>query len=206
MTCCCSNTKSCPTLCEPVNHSMSGALSSNISQSLLKFMFIELVMLSKNLIISQPLLLFASNLSYLSNRVFTNELVLQSRFCCCSVAQSCSTFCDWIDCSMPGFPVLHHLPELGQTYVHWVGHAILLSHLYHPLLFLPSIIPSIKVFYNKLDPCIRQPKYWNFSISPSNEYLGLVSFRIDCFDVFAVQEISRVFSDTTVQKNQLFST
>ena len=61
----------------------------------------------------------------------------------------------------------------------------------HPLLLLPSIFPSISVFSNESALCIRRPKYWSFSISPSNEYSGLISFRIDWFDLFAVQEILR---------------
>ena len=88
----------------------------------------------------------------------------------------------------PGFPVLHHLPELAQTYVHWVSDAIQPSL---PMLspsLLPSVIPSIKVFSNKLSLRIRWPKYWSFSfsISPSNEYSGLIFFRIDWFDLLAV--------------------
>ena len=102
--------------------------------------------------------------------------------CCCSVAQSCLTLCDPLDCSMPGLPVLHHLPELAQTHVHCTGDA---SHLIlcGPLLLLPS------VFFNEWALRIRWPKDWNFSfsISTSNEYSGLISFRIDWFDLLAVQ-------------------
>ena len=58
----------------------------------------------------------------------------------------------------------------------------------HPLLLLPSIFPSIRVFSNELALRIRRPKYWSFSFSPSNEYSGLISFRIDWFDLLAVQE------------------
>ena len=92
-----------------------------------------------------------------------------------------------MDCSMPGFPVLHHVAELAQIHVHWVSDAIPPSHpLSSPS---PSAFPSIRVFFNKLALCIRWPNYWSFSfsISPSNEYSGLISFRIDCFDLFAVQ-------------------
>ena len=78
----------------------------------------------------------------------------------------------------------------------------------HPLLLLPSIFPSIRVFSNDSALHIRWPKYWNFSfnISPSNEHPGLISFRMDWLDLLAVQELSRVFSNTTVQKHQFFST
>ena len=79
--------------------------------------------------------------------------------------------------------------------------------LYHPLL-LTSILPSFRVFSNESVLHIKWPKYWsfNFSISPSNEYSGLVSFRIDWLDLLAVQEVSGVFSKTAVQKHQFFST
>ena len=73
-----------------------------------------------------------------------------------------------------------------------------------PLLLLPSILHSIRVFSNKSVLCIRWPKYWNFSfsISPSNEYSGLISFRMDWLDLLAVKGLSRVFSNTTIQKHQ----
>ena len=75
-----------------------------------------------------------------------------------------------------------------------------------PLLLLPSIFPSIRVFSNESALCIRWPKYWSFSfsISPSNEYSGLISFRIDWFDLLAVQGTLK--SNTTVQKHQFFGT
>ena len=90
---------------------------------------------------------------------------------------------------MPGFPVHHQLPEPTQTHVHCVSDAIQPSH---PLLSpssLPSIFPSIWVFSNELVLCIRWPKYWSFSfsITPSNEYSGLSSFRMDWLDLLAVQ-------------------
>ena len=103
------------------------------------------------------------------------------------VVQPSPTLCNPMDCSMPGFPVLHHLPELTQTHVHRVGDAIQPSH---PLLS-PSP-PAFNLFQhqglNELVLHIRWPKYWSFSfsISPSNEYSGLISFRMDWFDL-AVQ-------------------
>ena len=77
----------------------------------------------------------------------------------------------------------------------------------HPLLLLPSTFPSIRVFSNESALCLKWPKYWSFSfsISPSNEYSGLISLRIDWFDLLFVQRFSRVFSSTTIQKNQFFS-
>jgi len=87
------------------------------------------------------------------------------------------------------FPVHHQLLELTQTHVYRVGDAINHVILCHPLLFLPSIFPRIKVFSNESFLCIRWPKYWSFSfsISPSNEYSGLTSFRIDWFGLLSVQ-------------------
>ena len=109
-----------------------------------------------------------------------------------SVARLCLTLCDPMDCSMPGFPIHHQLPELAQTHVHRVGDIIQLSHLIlcRPLLLLPSIFPSLMVFSKESVLCIRWPNYWSFSfsISPSNEYLGLISFRMDWLDLPAVQE------------------
>ena len=80
-----------------------------------------------------------------------------------SVAQSCLTLCDPMDFSMPGLPVLHHLPELAQTHVHWVSDAIQPSHPLLSLLLLPSIFPSIRVFSSESVLWIRWPKYWSFS-------------------------------------------
>ena len=76
----------------------------------------------------------------------------------------------------------------------------------HPLRLLPSIFPSIRVFSNESVLCIRWPKYWSFSINPSNEYSGLISFGMDWLDLLESKGLSRVFSNTTVQKHQLFIT
>ena len=94
-----------------------------------------------------------------------------------------------MDCSTPGFPVLHYVPEFAQTHVHWVGDAIYPSHPLPPLLLLPSIFPRIRVFSIESTVHIRWPKYWSlsFSICPSIEYSGLFSIRIDWFDLLAVQ-------------------
>ena len=88
-----------------------------------------------------------------------------------------------------GFPVLHHLPELAQTHVHWVGDGSNHLILYCPLLLLPSVFLSIRVFSNESSLHIRWPKFWSFSfsISPSQEYSGLIAFRIDWFDPLVVQ-------------------
>ena len=94
-----------------------------------------------------------------------------------------------MDCSVPGFPVLHHLPQFAQTHAHWVDYAIQPSLFCHPLFLLPLIIPSIRVFSIESVLCIRRPKFWSFSLSigPSSEYSELISFSIDWFDFLAVQ-------------------
>ena len=94
-----------------------------------------------------------------------------------------------MDCSTPGLPVCHQLPELAQTHVHQVSDAIQPSHPLSSPSPPASIFPSIRVFSSESVLRIRWPKYWSFSfsISPSNEYSGLISFRIDWFDLLAVQ-------------------
>ena len=105
-----------------------------------------------------------------------------------SVTQLCLTLCNPMDCSMPGLPV-HHLWSLLKLMP--IKLVMLSNHLTHchPLFLLPSIFPSIRVLSNESVLCIRWPKYWSFSlsISPSNEYSGLISFRIDWLDLLAVQ-------------------
>ena len=108
------------------------------------------------------------------------------------VVQSLSPvwLCNPMDCRSPGLPIPHNLLEFAQAHVHWAGDAIQPSHpLLLPLLLLPSIFPSIRVFSNELALRIRWPKYGSFScsISPSNEYLGLISFRTDWFELLVVQ-------------------
>ena len=113
-----------------------------------------------------------------------------------SVTQSSPTLCDPRDCSMPGFPIHHQLPELAQTHVHWVDDATQPSHPLSSPSPLPSIFPSIRVFSNESVLHIRWPKYWSFSFStsPSNEWSGLISFRMDWLDLLAVQGLLRVSS------------
>ena len=106
-----------------------------------------------------------------------------------SVTQSCPTLCDPMNCSTPGLPVHHQLPEsLKLTSIKSVmpsSHLILCR----PLLLLPPIPPSIRVFSNESTLLVRWPKYWSFSftISPSKEHPGLISFRMDWLDLLAVQ-------------------
>ena len=93
---------------------------------------------------------------------------------CCVVVQclSCVRLCDAMDCSTPGSPILHCLPEFAQIHAHWVGDAIYHLILCHPFLLYPSVFPTIGVFSNESALSIRWPKYWSFSfsISPSGEY------------------------------------
>ena len=94
-----------------------------------------------------------------------------------------------MDCSMPGFPVHHQLTELAEIHIHRVSDAIQPSHPLSCHLFLPSVFSSIRVFSSESVLHFRWPKYWSFSFSnsPSNEYSGLVSFRMDWLDSLAVQ-------------------
>ena len=106
-----------------------------------------------------------------------------------SVAQLCLTLCNPMECSMPGFPVHHQLPELTQTHVHWVGDAIQPSH---PLLSLspPALnLSQHQGLFKWVSSLHEVAKVWSFSfsISPSNEYSGLISFRMDWLDLLAVQ-------------------
>jgi len=106
---------------------------------------------------------------------------------CCSVTLPCPTLCAPMDCSMPGFPVLHHL--LGLLKLMSIESVMPTNHLIlcRPLLLLPSVFPSIRIFSNELALHIRWPRYWSFSFSPSKEYSGLISLRMDWLDLLAVQ-------------------
>ena len=132
-----------------------------------------------------------------------------------SVTQSCPTLCNPMNCSTSGLPVHHpSWSPWTQESTPWTqtmsiesvmpsNHLILCC----PLL-LPSIFLSISVFFQWIGFRIRWPKYWNFSfsISPSSEYSRLISFRMDWLDLLQSKELSRVFSNTTVQKHQFFGT
>ena len=128
------------------------------------------------------------------------------------IAQSCPTLCNPMNHSMPGLPVHHQLPEFTQTHVHWVGDAIQPSHpLSSP--FPPAFnLSQHQSFSNESVLSIRCPKYWSFSfsISPSSEYSGLISFRMHWLDLLAAQGTLKSFWDhsfwTTVQKHQFFGT
>ena len=131
-------------------------------------------------------------------RILKNFCLLKlclSMFQFSSVAQSYPALCDPMNCSMPGLRVHHQLQSLLKLMfivsVMPSNHLVLCS----PLLLLPSIIPSIRVFLNESVLHIRWPKYWSFSFSihPSSEYSGLISFRIDWFDLLAVQGTLKSF-------------
>ena len=136
------------------------------------FLIVNPVLQSLHLIVFLPFIF----------NVITDKVLFRFQFS--SITQSCLTLCDPMDHSTPGLPVHHQLPESTQTHVHWVSDAF-----GHPLLLLPSIFPSIRVFSNKSALCIRWPKDWScsFYISPSNEHPGLNSFRMDWLDLLAVQ-------------------
>ena len=109
--------------------------------------------------------------------------------CCCSVAKSCPVLYTPVDGSMPGSPsftVSWSLLKLRSIELVMSSNHLIL---YHPIFFLPSIFPSIRVFPNELALCIRWPKYWcfSFSLSPSDEYSGLISFKIYWFNLLAIQ-------------------
>ena len=123
-----------------------------------------------------------------SNITYLNLLSFFLSYCC-SVSKMWLAICKPMGYSTPGFPVLHYLPELAQTHVHWVSNTIQPSH---PLSSPSPPAPnpsSIGVFSNESTLHMRWPKYWSFSfsISPSKEHPGLISFRMDCLDLLAVQ-------------------
>ena len=123
-----------------------------------------------------------------------------------SVAQSCLTLCDLMNRSTPGLPVHHQLLEFTQTHIHLVNDAIQPSHPRSSPSLLPLIPPSIRVFSNESPLCMRWPKYWSFSFSiiPSKEHTGLISLEWTGWISLQSKGLSRVFSNTTVQKHQFF--
>ena len=125
-----------------------------------------------------------------------------------SVTQLCPTLYDTMDCSMPSFPVHHQLSELTQTHV--IESMMPSNHLILccPLLFPPSIFPSIRVFSIELVFHIRWPKYWSFSfwIIPSKEHPDWSPLEWTGWISLQSKGLSRVFSNTTVQKHQFFGT
>ena len=123
-----------------------------------------------------------------------------------SVAQSCPTLCDPMNCSTPGLPVHHQLPEFTQTHVCRVGDAIQPSHpLVVPFSSCPQSLPLSGFFpMSQLARGSQSVGSFSFNICPSNEHPGLISFRIDWLDLLQSKGLARVFSNTTVQKHQFF--
>ena len=128
------------------------------------------------------------------------------RVCChCSVAKSYPSLCDSMDCSMPGFPVHHHLPEFAQTHVHWVSNAIQPSH--------PLLAPSPPAFNLSQDQGIFQWAVSSYQMAKLLELqlqhrsfqwiFRVYFFRIDWFDLLAVKELSKVFSNTSLKASVL---
>jgi len=109
---------------------------------------------------------------------------------------------------MPGFPILHYFPESAHTKVQKSVMPSTISYSAVPFSFCPSIFPSIRIFSNESTLHVRWPKYqsFSFSINHSNEYSGLIFFRIDWFDLLVVQGTLMIFSRTTVPKHQFFGT
>ena len=125
-----------------------------------------------------------------------------------SSVQSCPTLCDPMNpACQASLSITNSWSSLRLAFIDSVMPSSQLI-LCRPLLLRPPIPPSIRVFYNESTLRIRWPKYWSFSfsISPSNEHPGLISFRMAWLDLLAVQGLSRVFSSTAVQKHQLFGT
>ena len=116
------------------------------------------------------------------------------------------TLCDLMNHSTLGLPVNHQLQELTQTHVHHVSDTIQPSHLCHPLLLLPQVPPSNRVFSNESTLCMRWPKYWSFSFSicPSSEHPGLISFRMDWLDLLAIQGTFKSFLQHQSAKASIF--
>ena len=137
------------------------------------------------------------------NLVLYYNRVLKNR---CSVAKSRSTHCD-LDYGMPGSSVFQYLSEFAQFMS--IESVMLSNHLIlcHLLLLLPSVFPSVRVFCNESVLHIRWPEYWSFSfsISPSNEYSGLISLGLTGLISLLSEGLSRVFPSTTNRKNQFFS-
>ena len=120
-----------------------------------------------------------------------------------SVTQACPTLCDPMNLSSTGLPVHHQLPESTQTMSVMPSNCLILCR---PLLLLPPIPPSIRVFSNQSTLRMRCPKYWSFSfsISPSNEHPGLLSFRMDWLDLLAVQGTLKSLPQHHSLKHQFF--
>ena len=134
----------------------------------------------------------------------TVTFILSTFYCCCLVAKSRPTLCNPTDCSTAGLPAPHHLSEVAQVHVHWISDAIQPSH---PLMPSSSLnLSQHQGLFQWISSSHQVAKILEFSIIPSNEYSGLISFRIDWFDLLASKRLSKVFFSTTVWKHQFFGT
>ena len=109
--------------------------------------------------------------------------------CCLAVSHVLMILCVLMDCSTPGFPVLHYLLEFAQTHVHWISDAILPSHPLSPPSPLALNLSQHQGLFQWVSFSHHVAKYWSFSISSSKEYSGLISLRIDWFDFLVVQGV-----------------
>ena len=125
--------------------------------------------------------------------------------CCCSVSKLCLTLCNPMNCSTPGFPVLCYLLKFAQTHVRWLGDAIQPSYPLSPSSFAFDLSQHQDTFQSVGSSILWWPKYWSFSISPSNEYSGLRSFTIDWFDLHAVWGILKIESSPAPQVESISS-
>ena len=139
--------------------------------------------------------------------VLYNTIMMDAAIIRCSLTQSCLTPCSPMDCHAPGFPVLHHLPELARIHVHWVSDPNISSSVV-PFSSRPQSFRASGLFSNELALFIKWPKIWsfNFSISPSSEYSGLISFRMDWFDLLAVQGTLKSLLQCHSSKHQFLGT
>ena len=127
--------------------------------------------------------------------------------CCCSFAKWCPTLCNPMDCSMPGLPVPHYLPEFAWVHVLWIGDLIQPSHLLLPRSPFPSILPSLRVFTNELAVWVRWPKFIA-SVSASVLPISIQgSFSLGLTGLIGLMSkgLSRVFSSTIIRKHRFFS-
>ena len=140
--------------------------------------------------LEEPILL---KLLYYPRQYTDSVQSLSNCCCCCSVTKLYPTLWDPMDCSMPGFPVRHHLPEFAQVHAHWIG--VQSSHALPPSFPFAFNLSQHQGLFQWVGVHIRWPKYWSFSISisPSNEYSGLISFRTDWFDHLTIQGILKSF-------------
>ena len=194
------STKEEPTLCASTRESLKFyGQEYNIKKAHV-FLYLVLYII---LIILFDIISF--HLSFLVSKILRTILLsLHTTHCHCSVTKSCPTPYSPMDRSTPSYSALHSLPEFAQIHVLWV--VMLSNHLIlcHPLFLLLSVFPSIRVFSSEWAFCIRWPKSWSssFSISPFNEYSGLISFRIAWFDLLTVQ---RTFKSPTPQSKRISS-